>query len=252
MRARIEFLGTGTAFQSDGRGAAAVLIRPDSAAPFLVDVGPTALLAMTRFGVDCGRIDRVFLTHLHGDHVAGWPFLLLDLCLVQKRRRPLDVHGPPGTRACLEGLSRLCFGEILEPARLGFAVRWDELPVEAAAGLDAGGLRFDVLPMEHHPTSIAFRFDIAGRRVAVTGDTRWCAGLEALARGSDLLVLECTTARPTGYPHVSLAELRERRDALGDCDVVLVHLDDEVAAELAASPLPRVVAAHDGMTLEVG
>jgi ribonuclease BN (tRNA processing enzyme) len=105
--------------------------------------------------------------------------------------------------------------------------------------------------MDHHPTSIAFRFHVDGRRVAVTGDTRWCPNLERLARESDLLILECTTARPGPHPHVSLDELREGRERLGACDVLLVHLPDDVAAELAADPLPRVAAAHDGQTIEL-
>jgi ribonuclease BN (tRNA processing enzyme) len=244
---RIRFLGTGTAFHTDGRGSQSILIEPDGEAPFLVDLGPTAVAALERFGVDYARVDRVFLTHLHGDHTAGWPFLLLNLRFVVARERPLDVYGPPGARSCLEGLMQLCYRDVLEGPGLGFEVRYHELPAQPACGLAAGRLRFDVVPMEHHASSLGYRFHTPRGSVAVSGDTRWCTALAQLARGSDVLIVECTEVEPVAHAHVSLREIRDGRASLGDCDVVLVHLTDEVAGALAVDPLPRVVAAYDGM-----
>ena len=193
-RSSLHFLGTGTAFNTDGRGSQCLLIRPAAAAPYLVDLGPTATAA----------VERLFVTHLHGDHVAGWPFLLLRLSFVDRRTRPFDVHGPVGLRECLEGLMSHCYPDVLEGPGLGFEVRYHELPLEPGSGLTAGRTEFDVFRVEHHATSLAYRFDVGGRRVGVTGDTRWCAGLEELARASDLLVLECTGL--TATEHASLLE----------------------------------------------
>lgn len=247
-RPQLQFLGTGTAFHTDGRGSQCILVQPGPPAPpFLVDLGPTAMAAVMRMGVELERLDRLFVTHLHGDHVAGWPFLLLHLNFIERRSRPLDVHGPQGVRSCLEGLMRLCYRDIVEDTKLGFEIRYHELPVTTSSGLNAGALTFDVLPMDHHPSSIGYRFDLGGKRLGVTGDTRWCANLEKLARGSDLFLIECTTVNRVEQAHVSLGEIRERVDSLGDCRVVLVHLPDEVAAGLAADPIPRVTASHDGM-----
>jgi len=247
-RPQLQFLGTGTAFHTDGRGSQCILVQPAPAAPpFLVDLGPTAMAAVMRMGVDLERLGRLFITHLHGDHVAGWPFLLLHLNFVERRSRPLDVHGPEGVRGCLEGLMQLCYRDIIDSTGLGFEIRYHELPVTASFGLDGGALRFDILPMDHHPSSIGYRFDLGGRTLGVTGDTRWCANLEALARGSEVFLIECTSVNKVEQAHVSLVELRERVDSLGDCRIVVVHLPDEVAAELAADPIPRVIASHDGM-----
>ncbi|MCV4594391.1 MBL fold metallo-hydrolase, partial [Escherichia coli] len=68
---------------------------PDNA--FLIDCGASALIAIRRFGVEPNRIGTVFLTHLHGDHFGGLPWLILDGQLVSGRKAPLTVVGPTGT-----------------------------------------------------------------------------------------------------------------------------------------------------------
>jgi ribonuclease BN (tRNA processing enzyme) len=241
----LRFLGTGTAFNTDGRGAQAIFVEPEGSSPFLVDVGPTCMQAMARFEVDWSGIDRLFLTHLHGDHTAGWPFLLLNMVFIAGRSRPFHIYGPEGTREKLDGLAGLCYRDVL--AKQNFEVVYHEFPVEQREGLDGGGLAFDILPMTHHDSSVGLRFHLERARIAVTGDTGWCENLERLSLNSDLLILECTTLERQAFTHLSLEEIREGRERLGQAQIVLVHLTDEVAEELSLDPIPRVVAAHDGM-----
>lgn len=247
----LRFAGTGTAFHHDGRGSQSLLVEPRSGSPFIVDVGPTAVCSMERFEWSLSRLTALFLTHLHGDHTAGWPFLLLNLDKQHRRREPLDLFGPVGMRRQLEGLVELCYGDLLSASLLGFEVRYHELEVAAARQLAAGDLLFDVVPLEHHPTSIGYRFHLEDGRVAVTGDTRWCPALEELAQESDLVVLECTSIEPTDQAHLSLVEIREKVKRLGRGRLILIHLTDAVASALAADPLAGVVASHDGMVFPV-
>jgi len=252
-RTKIQFLGTGDAFNTDGRGSQCIWVQPRQGPQFLVDAGPTALAAMGRHRVDPGRIGAIFFTHLHGDHIAGWPFLLLHAKFIARRTAPLAVVGPKGSRNRLGVLAGSCYEEITSPGTLPFRVRFAELPVRRRAGWRSPlGFDVDVVPMDHHPSSIGFRFHLSGATIAVTGDTRWCTGLEELSADSDLLVLECTCLRKPDYAHVSLEELRSGIERLRARRIVLTHLSNEVARALKRRPLPGVTAAEDGMILRIG
>src|SRR2546428_6688692 len=63
---------------------------------------------MRRFGVDPQAIDAVVLSHLHGDHFGGVPFLILD-AQFKRRTRPLTVAGPPGVEARVRATMEVLF-----------------------------------------------------------------------------------------------------------------------------------------------
>src|SRR5215216_6511272 len=92
----VQVVGAGDAFGSGGRFQACLSVRaPEGHA--LLDCGATSLVALKRLGLDPGSIDVVLVTHLHGDHFGGLPFLILD-GQFSRRTRPLVVAGPPGLR----------------------------------------------------------------------------------------------------------------------------------------------------------
>ena len=74
----VTFAGSGDAFGSGGRHQACIHLRSPRAGPVLLDCGATSLSALKRLGLDPGEIVAVFVSHLHGDHFGGLPFLILD------------------------------------------------------------------------------------------------------------------------------------------------------------------------------
>jgi ribonuclease BN (tRNA processing enzyme) len=247
----IQLLGTGTAFQQDGRGAQCILITDSSGELIAVDVGPTAAAAATRYQAPLARMRHLFITHLHGDHIAGWPFVALQMIFLEKRTAPLDIWGPPGVQERLEGLLRLCYPKIAAEQATSLPISYHEVEVARKDALRAGGVSFDTFPMEHDASSIGFGLRVASSYLGVSGDTQWCSGLEELAQRSDLLFVECTTLEKSDYTHLSLEEIRQYRAKLPHGKWVLVHLPDEVAVDLAADPISGVVAASDGMRIQL-
>src|SRR6202045_4628127 len=97
---RLTVAGSGDAFGSGGRFNTCFFLET-AKGTLLVDCGASALVGLKARGLDPDRIDGIILSHLHGDHFGGLPFLLLDAQFLTHRERPLVIAGPPGTRARL-------------------------------------------------------------------------------------------------------------------------------------------------------
>ena len=92
-------LGSGACFPSPARGASCMALRVRDSY-WLFDVGEGTQVQLQRCAVRPGKIDKVFVTHAHGDHSFGLPGLL---CLIARGRDrgapPLEIYGPHGIRA---------------------------------------------------------------------------------------------------------------------------------------------------------
>ena len=91
---QLRFVGCGDALGSGGRFNTCFHVTGDRV-NFLIDCGASSLPALKRLGIARGAIDLVLITHFHGDHFAGLPFLLLDAQFT-RRSRPLVIAGPQG------------------------------------------------------------------------------------------------------------------------------------------------------------
>jgi len=93
MPVRVNFVGSGDAFGSGGRFQTCILVDGENTR-FAIDFGASSLPALNAQGISHNTIDAILLTHIHGDHAGGIPFLLLDAMLGAKRDRPLTIAGP--------------------------------------------------------------------------------------------------------------------------------------------------------------
>jgi ribonuclease BN (tRNA processing enzyme) len=244
---RVVALGSADAFSSAGRGNTAWLVE-DGGPPCAVDLGPTALLALRKLGRDPQDLQAVHFTHLHGDHIAGWPFLLVDAVYRAGRREPLTVTGPPGTRDRLRALWAACYADA---AAKDLPFPLDVRELEPGDAVEACGRRIEALPAQHQrPPHVALSLRLHGPAgvLAFTGDTGPHPGLAGLARGAALLCAECTDLRTpplassgaapdypaeAGRRHLSWDDLRALLPALGVRRVALGHLGPEARAEAA-------------------
>src|SRR5271157_6012844 len=121
---QLQFLGSGDAFGSGGRFQTCFLLKGASEY-VLVDCGTSSLIAMKRAGIEPSEIGWVIITHLHGDHFGGIPFLILD-GQFRHRTRPMVIAGPPGIRARVEAAMEVFFPGSSRTAQR-FAVKFVEL-----------------------------------------------------------------------------------------------------------------------------
>jgi ribonuclease BN (tRNA processing enzyme) len=222
---RITALGSGDAFFSAGRGHTAWLVE-DACGVYSVDFGATALQSLKRLGRE---LSAVYFTHLHGDHVAGWPFLLVDAVYRAKRTAPLTVCGPIGTRQTLQTLWAACYATAAaEPLPFPLEVR-EIAPGENVQIAGRTVRAFQARHMRPPHVALSLRID----DLAFTGDTGAHEGLLELARGSRAICTECTNLAPGDPKHLAWSELRELLPRLGVRRVLLGHLGGEARAAKA-------------------
>ena len=104
---QLRFVGCGDAFGSGGRFNTCFHVT-GTRVNFLIDCGASSLPALKRFGIARDEIDLVLITHFHGDHFAGLPFLLLDAQFT-RRTRPLVIAGPEGIETRLTQAMEVMF-----------------------------------------------------------------------------------------------------------------------------------------------
>lgn len=241
----VHVIGCGDAFCNGARFNTCFLLRTDGAA-VLLDCGATSLMALRQAGVDPLSIDTVCITHPHGDHFGGLPFLLLDGRFAG-RTRPLTIVGPPRIEARLaEAMEALFPGS--KAGKLPYPVTVRELnPREP---VDVGDLRVTGYPVQHRCGSppMALRLAWRGRTVAYSGDTAWTEALCEAAADADLFLCECYQYdRPVPF-HLDYHTLLAHRHELGAKRTVLTHLGPEMLAQL---PHIDWETAHDGMLIEL-
>jgi len=193
MKFEVLVLGAGSATPAYGRHPSAQVVNFNESL-FLVDCGEGTQERLSRYGVRAGRINHVFISHLHGDHYFGLPGLLSSMHL-NGRTNDLHLYGPAGLREILDLQFRhsgtvLKFNLVFCPTN----------PEARETVLEIPRLRVDSFPLRHRVPCTGFRFDETGRAskhpaarsYAYCSDTRAFAGYMDAVRNVDLLYHEST------------------------------------------------------------
>jgi ribonuclease Z len=174
------------------------------------DAGRGALQRLAELGVRWQEVQGVFLTHLHSDHVVGFPDLwLTGWLIVPGRNVPLQVWGPQGTTAMMTHLKQAFEYDVrIRIQNDGASPEGAVLLVkEISEGVvyEKSGVKVSAFEVDHAPVKPAFgyRIDYAGRSVVLSGDTRVSENLVRHAQGVDLLIHEVfapATLQRAGVP----------------------------------------------------
>jgi ribonuclease BN (tRNA processing enzyme) len=245
---RLTVVGSGDAFGSGGRSNTCFWL--DTAkGTLLVDCGASALPALKALKLDPNSIDGIVLSHLHGDHFGGLPFLLLDGQFLARREQPLLIAGPPGTRARLDALLEVFF-----PKSSGSTWRFAWHVVEIAVGVVTDVLGHALLTTEvMHQSgapSTALRLSDGEKTFAYSGDTEWTDALLPIARGADLFICECYGLTGKIPGHMSWEILQARLSDLGAKRTMATHMSPPVLARVDDIKAAGVLVAADGLVID--
>jgi ribonuclease BN (tRNA processing enzyme) len=221
----VQFVGSGDAFGSGGRFQACISVRAANG-HVLLDCGASSLVALRRLGLEPASVDAVVVSHLHGDHFGGIPFLVLDQQFA-RRERPLVVAGPPGLRErAVQAMEVLFPGSSRVERR--FELRLIELPEGVATRV--GPVDVTAYPVVHASGAPAYGLRLAcdGKVVAYSGDTEWTDALIGLAGGADLFICEAYVFEKTIKYHLSYTALARHRARLACRRLVLTHMSADM------------------------
>ena len=225
----VQFLGSGDALGSGGRFQACILVRSGEE-NFLIDCGASSLVAMKRFGVDPSSIARVLISHLHGDHFGGIPFLILDGQFA-RRTRPLMIAGPEGVENRVKTAMEVFFpgSSQVEPK---FPVTFVELHHRKESGLGA----LSVVAYEGiHPSgspSLSLRMRMGGRVIAYSGDTEWTEALPEATRGAHLFISEAYYFEKKIRYHLDYRTVLDQIPRLECQKIILTHMSQDMLGRL--------------------
>ncbi|MBO46661.1 MAG: MBL fold metallo-hydrolase [Planctomycetes bacterium] len=179
---------------------------------FLFDAGRGAFLRIASLNPQhLTRVDKVFLTHLHSDHIVDLPDLFLNGG--GRARRPnFFVWGPTGTASMAEHLT-LAFDWDLTYRANPRRPKLKMIAKDIIKGViyNKGGVKITAFDVDHWPPrkrerdraefpAVGYRLDYAGRTVVISGDTRPTQNMIKFAKNADLLIHEV---------HVGLVRSRE-------------------------------------------
>jgi ribonuclease Z len=233
---RVVLLGTqaGPTFHSQRLGISTLIVAGSER--LLFDAGRGTTTGMARAGVDAADVTKVFLTHLHSDHVISLPELLISPWAFQGRSVPLFVWGPLGTRSMMQHFQEALAFDIhvrrdLDEKFPAEGVRVVATDIKEGVVYESGGVSVRAFLVDHGPVKPAYgyRVDFRGRSVVLSGDTAPSENVIKAATGADVLIHELGRYKQdpllAGPPDEVLPNARQTR---GQLATIAAHHTDAV------------------------
>jgi len=242
-------LGTGSPLPDPNRAGPATLVRAGGL-DLLFDCGRGVLMRLSAVPVGVGGLATVFLTHLHSDHVSDLNDLITTHWITSMAPTTLRVVGPEGTQAFVDRTLAVMRDDIGYRVGHHEDLTWEPMvevteiperdPADADGGstvvFEQGDVRVLAAPTDHRPVhpTVGYRVESEGRSVVLAGDTKPCAGLDALCAGADLYIQ--TVVRRSAIEALPLPRL---------LDVLDYHSDlAEAAATATRAAVGALVLTH--------
>lgn len=235
---KLVILGSGNPVPSRTQAGTSLLVEAGGRI-FMFDCGRGCTTRLAQYGPHLlTKIDALFLTHLHSDHIVGIPDLWLN-GWTQGRKTPLNIWGPTGTGAMMDGLRIAYASDIgyrtpagaLEDTRLHPAVH-----IVAKDGViyDEGGVTITAFRVHHaNIPAFGYRIDAGGKSVMISGDTTTAPNLAIYGKGADVALMEVASPPMVDYVKRSFPPAQAAQ-------ILALHLDADQAGATFAAIRPKL------------
>jgi ribonuclease BN (tRNA processing enzyme) len=216
------FLGTGNAFAMADRYWGSILVDDR----ILFDASPIIVPHLKKLNKDITKIEYIFLTHFHGDHFLGLPFLLLDYGYLKAPQHPLEIVGPAGVKEKVQNITEASFPGLLHKFESRLDINYLEITKPGNYQTSDGKLKFRAEDMKHGSSqAYGYKLTINGKTVSYTGDTDLCQGVYNLATGSDVMIIELSNPDQDVPGHMNIDKIKKLREKIGsDVKIVFNHV----------------------------
>jgi ribonuclease Z len=210
---KVTLLGTGAPVPSIERFGPGILVEAGGQR-LLFDCGRGASQRLWQLKIPLGKINALFLTHLHSDHVVGIPDLWLTgwiPAVYGRRASPLQVYGPNGTKDMMDNLVKAFAWDINTRSKEKNKADSGAMVVtsEISEGFiwENNGIKVTPFIVKHADfidSALGYRIDYAGHSVIISGDTRYSNNLVKYAKNADLIIHEVAAANEQSMQNSSL------------------------------------------------
>ena len=239
----VQCIGSGDAFGAGGRFNSAYYVKC-AKTKLLLDCGGTTLVGLKKFKIPVDDLDAVLISHLHGDHFGGLPFILCELLVSGKRKKPLTIIGPVDTEARTK--------EALNCFYPGIAIKRNS-PVKFLTYVAKEVLEFNSVKITPYPAIHSdktnphcVRIEGDGKVLAYSGDSGWTDNLLTISANANLFICEGSFYEVPFKQHINIKELLRKVDQITAAKIVITHVGEEVLRNIKQVPL---TIAEDGMIL---
>jgi ribonuclease BN (tRNA processing enzyme) len=243
----VTVLGSGDAFATAGRSQSGYLVRASDMC-VLMDAGPDLLGSMKRKGLKPGDIDVILISHLHGDHYGGIPFLMLEYMYESPLQRPIKIVGPRNLESRCWRMMKLAYPRFDSEAVRPWLHFIEIGPHEETR---MGRLAISAIRSPHTEIdiSLSLKVQVDGKTIVYSGDSGWNEELVGFTEGADLFLCECTYYESSHLQfHMNYPQLAASRDRFKVKRMILTHLGREV---LRHQRNLKIELASDGMKIHL-
>ena len=241
--AQIQAIGSGNAFGDGVRFQTCYHVNWNKR-NILIDCGATSSIGLKRCKKDIDKIDVIFITHLHGDHFGGLPYLLLEKSLFRnENEKRLKIYGPQGLLEKFRTLQEALYPGTLELVEKAIILE------EYHSNFVWEGFEISIYKMLHSELSNphGFKISLNDKVLSFTGDSAWCESHISLAENADLFITECYDFNSDTPGHLNYEVLVSNLNKLKAKSIVLTHPGPDLLRNQKYLKIPLI---EDGETIE--